>query len=75
MGVLGKLMKSQTSLTLPLQEMQAVNLSGAFRQMSSLQNLMTLVGQNEKLFKLKLSKVNLNDAKIVSILCQLICGL
>ena len=35
--------------------------------------LMESIRLNNKLFKLKLSKINLNDAKIVNILCSLIC--
>jgi len=45
-----------------------------FRNMGAVRNLIDSFGQNERLFKLKLSMVNLNDSTLVAQICSLICG-
>ena len=53
-----------------LQELQLTNLYGLNKQMTF--KLVDILKNNRELFKLKLSRVNLNDSKVVDILCKLI---
>ena len=55
-----------------LQELQLTNLYGINKQMTL--KLIETVQTNDKLFKLKLSRVNLNDTKIIEQLCRLLYG-